>query len=58
MLETEEGEHKVLSREKDMEELAERVWRERLRITVWAEQDEPHRPARIVVLQPPATFKR
>lgn len=57
ILETEECEHKFLSREKDMEELAERVWSERLRITVWAERDHPHRPLTVIVRQPPAHFK-
>lgn len=46
----------VLSGEKEIEELAERAWRERLRITVRAERDEPHRPLSIFVRQPPAPF--
>jgi len=54
LLETDEGDRKFLSREKDVAELAERVWRERLRITVCVERDEPHRPATIIVRQPPA----
>jgi hypothetical protein len=57
LLETEEGEHKFFSREKDMRELAERAWRERLSITVWAERDEPRRPLMIVLRQPPALFR-
>jgi hypothetical protein len=57
ILETEEREYKFFSREKDMEELAERVWSERLRITVWSERDQPHRPLTITVRQPPAHFK-
>jgi len=56
VLETERGEHKFHSREKEMEELAERAWRERLRITVHADRKEPHRPLWIVVHQPPAAF--
>jgi hypothetical protein len=56
VLDTAEREHKFFSREKDMEELAARVWRERLLITVWAERDEPHRPMSILVHQPPASF--
>ena len=57
VLETYEGEHKFFSREKDMEKLVERVWCERLRVTVWAERDQPHRPLTITVHQPPAQFK-
>jgi hypothetical protein len=56
LLETEEGEHAFHSHEKEVEQLAERVWRERLRITVWAERDQPHRPLSIVIRQPPAPF--
>jgi len=55
-LDTEEGERKFFSREKEMEELAERAWRERLRITVWTECDEPHRPLSIIVRESPAPF--
>lgn len=57
ILETEEREHRFLSREKDVKELAERAWAERLRITVWAERDEPHRPLSIIVCAPPALFE-
>ncbi|HWF67635.1 MAG TPA: hypothetical protein VN670_10025 [Acidobacteriaceae bacterium] len=56
ILDTEDGDHKFFSREKEIEELAERAWRERLRITVWVEHDEPHRPLSIVVRQPPVPF--
>jgi len=56
VLDVEDGERKFFSREKEMEELAERAWRERLRITVWAEHDEPHRPRTIIVREPPAPF--
>ena len=56
VLDTEDGERKFLSREKEMEELAEHAWRERLRISVWAECDEPHRPLSIIVREPPAPF--
>ena len=58
VLDTEDGDRKFFSREKHIEELAERAWRERLRITVWAEHDEPHRPLSIIVREPPATFRR
>ncbi len=59
ILETQHGEeHKFFSREKDMEELAERVWSERLRLSVWSDRDQPQRPLTITVLQPPAHFRR
>jgi hypothetical protein len=57
VLDTEDGDRKFFSREKEIEQLAERAWRERLRITVWAEHDEPHRPLTIIVRQPPAPFQ-
>jgi len=56
LLDTEDGETKFFSREKDMKDLAERAWRERLRITVWREDDERHRPLRVVVHDPPVPF--
>jgi hypothetical protein len=56
LLDTEGGERAFHSREKEVEELIERAWRERLRITVWAERDEPHRPLSIIVREPPASF--
>jgi hypothetical protein len=58
LLETEEGERIFHSREKEIEQLAERAWHERLRITVWAERDQPHRPLSIIIRQPPAPFRR
>jgi murein tripeptide amidase MpaA len=58
VLDTEDGDRKFFSREKAMEELAERAWVERLRITVWAERDEPHRPLSTIVREPPAPFRR
>jgi hypothetical protein len=58
LLDTEDGERKFFSREREVEELAERVWRERLRITIWTERDEPHRPLSIIVREPPAPFQR
>ncbi|KIP18984.1 zinc carboxypeptidase family protein [Burkholderia sp. MSHR3999] len=58
LLDTEDGERRFSSREKDLAGLAERVWRERLRITVWAERDEPHRPLSIIVREPPAPLRR
>jgi hypothetical protein len=56
LLNTEDDERAFHSREKDLEELAEHAWRERLRITVWAERHEPHRPLSIIVREPPAPF--
>jgi len=56
VLDTEEGHHEFQSREKDVAELAERAWRERLRISVWAIKDEQHRPLKIIVWEPPARF--
>jgi hypothetical protein len=56
LLETEDGERKFLSRETEMEMLAERAWRERLRITVCAERHEPHRPVSIIVRKPTTSF--
>jgi hypothetical protein len=56
LLDTEDGERRFFSREKEIKELAERAWRERLRITVLAEKDEPHRPLSIIIRQPPAPF--
>jgi hypothetical protein len=57
LLDTEDGERRFFSRERDLAELAERAWRERLRITVVAERHEPHRPLSIIVRQPPAPFQ-
>jgi hypothetical protein len=57
LLDTEECEREFFSREKDIEKLAERVWRERLRVTVWTECDSPHRPLSIIVRQPPVPFE-
>jgi Pro-kumamolisin, activation domain/Subtilase family len=56
LLDTEDGEHRFLSRERDVEALAERVWRERLRLTVRVAPDEPHRALNVIVHEPPAIF--
>jgi hypothetical protein len=56
ILNMEEGERRFFSREGEIKSLAERVWAERLRITVYAECDEPHRPLKIIVRGPPAPF--
>ena len=52
----EEGERTFHSREKEVAELVERAWRERLRITVFAEHHEPHRPFSIIIREPPVPF--
>ncbi|MFI5394243.1 MAG: M14 family metallopeptidase [Candidatus Binatia bacterium] len=57
LLDTEDGERKFFSREKEVEELAERAWHERLRVTVCAERHEPHRPLSIIVREPPAPLR-
>ena len=56
ILETEEGERKFWSRERNMKELAERAWSERLRITVRTDHHDPERPVLIIVGVPPASF--
>jgi hypothetical protein len=56
LLDTEDGEREFSSREKDIAELAERAWRERLRITVCFERHEPHRPESIIIREPPTPF--
>jgi kumamolisin len=55
-LDTDHGEHEFHTREKEMETLAESVWRDRIRITVWAARHEPHRPLSIMLHKPPAPF--
>jgi hypothetical protein len=42
--------------EVEVEEIAERAWRERLRVIVWAEDDRPERPHSIVLREPPAPY--
>jgi hypothetical protein len=56
VLETYEGHRRFESRERDIEILIERAWKERLRIKVFVETDLPHHPTSILVLQPPVTF--
>jgi hypothetical protein len=57
ILNTEDGERRFFSREREVAQLAERAWRERLRITVWTEEDAPHRPELIVIHEPPVAFE-
>jgi len=42
------------SRKREIEIIAERAWRERLRVKVLPEYDEPKRADSIVILKPPA----
>jgi hypothetical protein len=56
VLDTLDGEHEFWSREREMRTLAERAWRERLRITVRVGAHEPHRPLTILFREPPAPF--
>jgi hypothetical protein len=56
ILETHEHHRRFESRERDIEILVERAWKERLRVTVTVERDRPQHPASILVLQPPVTF--
>ena len=58
VLDTEDGDRRYTSRERDLAVLAERAWRERLRITVCADPRHPHRAQTVMVLQPPALFER
>jgi hypothetical protein len=57
LLDADGRDRKFFSREKGIAELVERAWRERLRITVCVERNEPHSPASIVVRQPPIAFR-
>ena len=58
LFDTEGGTREFRNREREVKELVERAWRERLRITVWVERDELHTPASIVIQEPPAPFAR
>ena len=49
LLDSEDGERAFHSGEREIEELAERAWRERLRVTVRVDRDEPHRPLSIII---------
>jgi hypothetical protein len=53
LLDTIEHEVKLYSRERDVRNLAERAWRDRLRVTVYTDRDEPHRPLEIIIHTPP-----
>jgi hypothetical protein len=57
ILKSEEGENRYFSRETEIKILAERVWRQRLRITVLAECNDPCNSRKIIVREPPAPFE-
>lgn len=57
-LDTEDGPRRFRSRETNMRDLAERAWRERLRLTVCAERHAPSRPTSITIHEPPAPLRR
>ena len=56
ILDADHRKHKFFSRERHVEQLAERAWRERLRITVCAARHDPHCIETITVLEPPVPF--
>ena len=56
VLRTEHGSHRFHSREKAIELLVRKAWRERLRLRVWSEHGEPRHVSSIVILQPPLAF--
>jgi hypothetical protein len=56
VLETEHGERHFHSREGEILRLAERVWRERLRISVVVGGHDHDRIERLIIHRPPATF--
>jgi hypothetical protein len=56
VLDGRDREHRFHSRERHVEQLVERAWRERLRITVCASRHSPHRVERIIILEPPVPF--
>ena len=61
-LETEEGELRLISREADMRDLAERAWRERLLLTVVysdeGDESTAQRVHHVIVHTPPAPLRR
>jgi BNR/Asp-box repeat len=56
VLVTDEHERRYFSRESEVEALAERAWQGRLRVTVFAERDEPTHASSIVVWEPPVAL--
>ena len=58
LLDTKHGERRYFSREQEIETLAKRAWRERLRLTVLCDPDKPRRATSIIIWEPPAPFSR
>ena len=56
VLDTEDGLRSYATRERDLARLAERAWKERLRITVCTRRHAPHRPDTITLHEPPVLF--
>jgi hypothetical protein len=54
ILETEEGSHDFFSREREIETLVTKMWRERTVILVTAERHDEHKAQSIVLLRPPS----
>jgi hypothetical protein len=54
VLDTEDGPHEFFSREREIETLVTRVWRDRIAIAVTAERDDEHKAQSITLLRPPA----
>jgi len=57
ILDTEDGPHRFHSREPHVRDLAERAWRERLRLTVHAERQRPEHPSSVTIREPTAPFE-
>jgi hypothetical protein len=55
-LDTEDGDRVYATREREIASLAERAWRERLRVTVVSDDCDPERPVTIIVRHPPVPF--
>jgi hypothetical protein len=56
LLRTGDGDLRFHSRERELRDLAERAWRDRLRITVCSDEHEPRRASSLVLRDPPAPF--
>jgi hypothetical protein len=57
VLDTEHGDRNFRSHEHEIEDFARRAWTERIAITVFAHQDEPHRPLSIILRHAPRPFQ-
>jgi hypothetical protein len=56
-LETKEGNQRFVSHEKEIEVLINRVWRERIRVTMVAETRVPLRPLELIFREPPTVLR-